>query len=188
MGWRPIPWPGRPAEPTRRSSRRYGCSTVTTPQAARSAWQSKSSCSPASKALPRPRSRRSPSGSWPRRRSWERRSEVEGVDFGVNARLNVVALESGRDDVADADVDHAGALGEALAPQAAAVVRDRHHWQAERPIKAGKAGPQSRALPVRHPGAFGKDRHRPALFDCLFSFGEHVAQGAGAGFAVEGGA
>ena len=70
----------------------------------------------------------------------------------VDRGLDLVALQAGRDRLAEAEGDDSRPLDEALArPQPAAVERDRHDRQLQRAIEAGEARLERRLLARRQP-------------------------------------
>ena len=76
-------------------------------------------------------------------------------------------------------------LDEALVPQPADVVRDRHDRQAERAIEAGEARLERRRLAERDARSFGKDDHRRPAGDRRLGLGHHLPQRAGPGLPVD---
>src|SRR5690606_26116533 len=81
---------------------------------------------------------------------------VQDVDRGVDARLDLVARQTGLDRLAEMDRYRAGALPPAVVKRTA-VYRYRHHRQSEELVQAGKARTQWRLGPARHAGSFGED-------------------------------
>ncbi|PAV93053.1 hypothetical protein WR25_13980 [Diploscapter pachys] len=103
---------------------------------------------------------------------------VQHVDRRVDPRLDLVAGQAGRDDIADADRHHARALGPMPGPDAARVERDRHARHAERPIEAGETRLQRRPLTRRDARALRIDQDRAAFRLQRLGIAHHRSQRA----------
>ncbi len=89
---------------------------------------------------------------------------------------HLVAIEAGRDRLADPEGHDPASVHQAPSPQPAAVHRDGHDRQAERPVEAGEARPQRRSLARPHPRPFRIDDHRPARGDGFPAASDQGAQ------------
>ena len=93
-----------------------------------------------------------------------------------------LALEAGRDRLAEAEGDDPGRLTKLRArPQPAAVDRDRHDRQLQRAVEAGEARLERRPFARRHPRSFREDHDRPAFGDRRLGGAHHPPQRRRAG-------